>query len=172
MTSCRIGSPAVWSSKTAWKLYPGPVGSRWPASPAPLSSDALIGSNVLEVSVGKLLEIFLAVSDGLGIAAEQGGEIVEAAMPEFGGLDGGVASPVVLAERPVEDLHGEFDIRRIGKGNGHGFGPPSGNPVHPLSSYNQSRFREVDSAAILTPPAAARHPSLKPDPHFFPLTPL
>jgi hypothetical protein len=46
-------------------------------------------------------------------------------MPEFGHLDGGVASPVVLAERPVEDLHGEFDIRRIGKGNGHGFGPPN-----------------------------------------------
>jgi hypothetical protein len=97
-------------------------------APAPLSSDALIGSNVLEVSVGELLEVLLAASDGLGIAAEQGGDIVEAAMPEFGGLDSGVTSPVVLAERAVEDLHSEFDIRGIGKGDGHGFGPPIREP--------------------------------------------
>ena len=94
-------------------------------APAARSSDSLVGGDVLEVLVGELLEVLLAVSDGLGVAAEQGGDIVEAAMPELGRLDGGVAAPVVLAERPVEDLHGVLDIRGIGKGNGHGFGPPS-----------------------------------------------
>ena len=150
MTCWSIGSPAVWSSRTAWKL--GTRSGRLSVAGLPASrfSDALVGSDVLGVLVGELLEVLLAVSDGLGVAAEQGGDIVEAAMAELGRLDGGVAAPVVLAERAVEDLHGAFDIRRIGKGNGHGFGPPSQGIWHiPYHPYKQSRFREVNSASIL-----------------------
>ena len=113
----------MWSSKTAWKLDSKSGRLSVAGLRAARPSDSLVRGDVLGVLVGESLEILLAVSDGLGVAAEQGGDIVEAAMPELGRLDGGVAAAVVLAKGLVEDPHGEFDIRGIGEGDGHSFGP-------------------------------------------------
>ncbi len=108
-------------------------------------------TTVLEVLVGEFLEVLLAVSDGLGVAADQGGDLVQAAVPELGRLNGGVVAPVILTERPLEDLHGVLDIRGIGKANGHGFGPPTwGIWQIPYHRYKRSHFRKVDSASILS----------------------
>ena len=60
----------------------------------------------------------------LGSQPSKAGDVVEAAVAELGGLDGGVASPVVLPQRAVEDLHGVLDIRGIREAGGHGAGPP------------------------------------------------
>jgi hypothetical protein len=74
--------------------------------------------------LGEILEVALPLADGLGIDAQDLRDVLDPPVAELGRLDGGVAPPVVLAERPVEGLHGAFDIRGIREGCGHGSGPP------------------------------------------------
>jgi hypothetical protein len=51
--------------------------------------------------------------DGLPIAAEESGDVTDAAMSEFACFDCGVAATIAFAERLKDPLHGPFDIERI-----------------------------------------------------------
>ena len=51
--------------------------------------------------------------NGLGIAAQEPGNLLDAAVPQFGGFDGGIATLILLAERVVQRPHGMFDFGGI-----------------------------------------------------------
>ena len=56
--------------------------------------------------------------NGLGIATQKLGDVLDAAMPELGGFDRSVATLILLAQRVEHRLHRLFDlggIRRHGQ---------------------------------------------------------
>ena len=52
-----------------------------------------------------------AVANGLGITAEQGGNVLDAAMPELSCFDGGIAAAVLFPQRMIHGLDDSFDFR-------------------------------------------------------------
>ena len=61
-------------------------------------------------------EVLLALADGLGIAAQEGGDIIGAPMTEFGGLDGRIPPAVLLRERVVGHPHRMLDLGAVRHG--------------------------------------------------------
>src|SRR5271157_4683170 len=89
----------------------------WPSDPPGARIRALGLSDPLRAGIGQRGQLVLAVADGLGIAAQDGGDGVGAAMSEFGGLEGGRAPSILLGERVVEGLHVAFDLGAVFHGS-------------------------------------------------------
>src|SRR4029450_13968831 len=49
--------------------------------------------------VREVIQVLLTLADGLGIASQEGGDILDTPMPELGGLDGRIPPAVPLRER-------------------------------------------------------------------------
>jgi hypothetical protein len=60
--------------------------------------------------LGEMLEVALPVQDGLGIDAQDLGDVLDPPVAELGRLNGGISSPIVLAQGPVEGPHGLLDV--------------------------------------------------------------
>lgn len=83
-----------------------------PSPPAAGLSDPRLGIR------GEVLEVAPAAANGLGIDAQDLGDVLVAAVPQFGGLDGGIPPPIILAQGVVERPHGPFDVRGIRRHDG------------------------------------------------------
>src|SRR6185312_12801826 len=57
-----------------------------------------------------LVEILHPLTDGLGVALQKAGDVLQAAVAEFEGLDGSIASAVLLREPVGALLHLLLDI--------------------------------------------------------------
>src|SRR3954453_14979941 len=77
-------------------------------------------------SLGEIVEVALPLADGLGIEAQDLGEVLDPPVAELGRLDGGVPAAIVLAQGPGEGSHGLFDIAGVG-GPGGGGTPSRGS---------------------------------------------
>lgn len=75
-----------------------------PSFPPPFLADPLAQV------VRQLSQVFLALAVGLGVAAQEGGDDLGAAVAKFNRLDGGVASAVLFRQRAVEQPHRVFDL--------------------------------------------------------------
>ena len=64
-------------------------------------------------SVGEIREVALPLADGLGIDAQDRGDVLDPSVAEFGRFEGGVTSAIVLAQGVVEGSHGPLDVGRI-----------------------------------------------------------
>ena len=60
--------------------------------------------------LGEVLEVALPLADGLGIDAQDLRDVLDPPVAELGRLDGGISSPIVLAQGPVEGPHGLLDV--------------------------------------------------------------
>jgi hypothetical protein len=87
----------------------------------PFFSDTLARSDVLERLLLELLQVLLALADGLGVALKQARDVLQTAVVQAFGLNGSVAATVILAQGAVKDLHGLLDIGRIRERDRHGF---------------------------------------------------
>src|SRR6266545_369121 len=85
----------------------------WPSDPPRERIRARGLSDPLRAWVRERGQFVLAVADGLGIAAQDGGDVVGTALSEFGGLEGGIAPSILLRERVVEGLHVAFELGAI-----------------------------------------------------------
>src|SRR4029079_7947028 len=96
--------------------------------------------------VREMVEVLLTLMDGLGIAAQEGRDILDAAMPELGGLDGRISPAVLLRERVVEHPHRMLDLGAV-----RHEGRPWRGPVCPCYGYTAGATdREVIESAILS----------------------
>jgi len=95
--------------------------------------------------VGQCGEVLLALPDGLGVAAQEVGDDLGAAVAELGRLDGDVASAVLLRERVVEHPHRALDLgaERHGRRSG------ARGDVASYDRRAKTPLREVVSSAIL-----------------------
>jgi hypothetical protein len=59
------------------------------------------------------MKVLKTASDGLPVAAEESGDVTDAAVSKRAGFDRGVDAPIAFAERLKNLLHGPFDIERI-----------------------------------------------------------
>src|SRR6516165_177104 len=85
------------------------------------------------------LEVAAPLADGVGGDVEEPGDVLDAPMAELGGLDGGVAAAIMLAERPAEGLHRLFDLGRVGRHGDHpGQGPGEGETWHCLTTSTRT----------------------------------
>src|SRR5208282_950328 len=107
-TSARIGSPAVWSSSTLKKFTSRAANISISFLRPPLFSDTT------RVQIGCLFQFRQPPADGLGIALQHAGDVLDPAMTQLCGLDGGIPSTIVLGQRVVQALHHPFDSRCIG----------------------------------------------------------
>ena len=76
-------------------------------SPTPRFADPIIEP------VRELIEVLLTLANRLGIAAQEGGNISDAAMAELRGLDGRIAPAILLRERIVEHSHRVLDLGAV-----------------------------------------------------------
>jgi hypothetical protein len=83
--------------------------------PGPVAAKPSSFHGSVEVSAATAKSRLIEAADGLWVAAEQLGDVFGAAAAEFGSLDGGVASAVVLAQGAVHHSHGILDFGRIGE---------------------------------------------------------
>ena len=63
---------------------------------------------------GEIVEVALPLVDRLGIDAQDPGDVLDPPVAEFGRLDGGVTSAVILAQGVVEGSHGLLEIAGLG----------------------------------------------------------
>jgi hypothetical protein len=59
------------------------------------------------------MEFFETASNGFPIAAEELGNVADAAMSKFGSFDRGVDPPIAFAQGMKDLLHGPFEVERI-----------------------------------------------------------
>jgi len=71
-------------------------------------------------------QVVEALSDRLGIAGQQAGDVFDAAASELGRFDGRIPATVLLGQPARPPLHHRFDIRRMGF---HARLPKSGPPT-------------------------------------------
>src|SRR3954449_9455824 len=107
-TSARIGSPAVWSWRT-FRKFSSRAGetSISRLRPPPFLSDTS------RIQVVPLDELVTPEANGLGIAPQDAGDVLDASVPQLGRFDGGISPSIALLQGVEETLHQAFDFRCI-----------------------------------------------------------
>ena len=59
------------------------------------------------------MKLLKTASNGLPMAAEELGDVADAAVSKLAGFDRGVNPPIAFCQRLKDLLHGSFDVERI-----------------------------------------------------------
>jgi hypothetical protein len=95
-----------------------------------------------------VIQVVLALADGLGVAAQQAGDVRSPPVAELGGLDGRIPPAVLLRERVVEHPHRVLDLGAVCHE-----GSPWRGLDHLSHGYTiRTENREVIESAILNVP--------------------